>query len=272
MSEREKRLPKRLNRPFRELTEYLGRSIEDIYEEYWTERENSDKFKQKLIESAPPEEIVDYYKKTTKYLYELISWEVQKTKQREYRKLYLFCQRFNCRRVIDYGGGVGGLCLYLARKKILCDYLDILGKTFEFAKFRFKKRNLNCTMISALDENSSFKYDLVVAYDVLEHIYDLQSEIKKINNFLLPGGYLISKSTFSGGGIHLPKNEIYSDFRIFNNLLCENGFDFIGRLKSERLSGLLNKIGFQSVLFGIRISYRLKHGGNFIIHKKVRKL
>ncbi len=273
MLEKERRLPKKLSQPFKELTEYLGRPIEDIFKEYWTNRNGSDRSKQKSIENASSEEeIIDYYRNTTQYLYELISWEAQKTKQQEYRKIYLFCKRFNCRRVLDYGGGVGGLCLYLTEKGILCDYLDVSGKTFEFAKYRFKKRNLDCTMISALDEPPFVKYDLVVTYDVLEHIYNLQSVIEKINKFLVSGGFLISKSTFSGGGIHLPKNEIYSNLKVFNDFLHKDGFNFVGQLKSDRFSRLLNRVGLGFVSFDIRISRRLKHGGNFVIHRKFKEV
>lgn len=108
----------------------------------------------------------------------------------------------------------------------------------------------------------------MIAYDVFEHIFNLADTLKKINGCLKEGGYLISKSTFSGGGAHLFKNEIYQNFKNFNELLSNNGFDFVSRLKANHFSRMLNKIGFRYFLGSIRLSKRLKHGGNFIIHRK----
>jgi hypothetical protein len=123
-------------------------------------------------------------------------------------------------------------------------------------------------VLSAFEELSPQGYDAVIAYDVFEHIFDLPSALKRINAYLRNEGYLISKNTFSGGGLHLSKNNIYQDFQRFNQLLKDSGFNFIGQLKPDRFSRMLNKLGFKYLLMFIRLSRREKYGGNFIIHKR----
>lgn len=261
---------KKLKDVYQDLIDYLGMPIEEISRSYWNKRETTDKERQKLIENASNEERpIEYYRNTDQYLYELSMWEAQKDKQREFKKIYLFCRKFNIKKVLDFGGGVGGLCIYLNNRGLECDYLDIPGETYNFARWRFNKHKIELKLISAFENAVSSSYDAVVAYDVFEHIFDLANAIKKINRCLITGGYLIDISTFSGGGLHLLKNEIYQDLKDFNRLLSDNGFEFIGQLKADRFSRILNKMAFRYLLMSIRISKRLKHGGNFVVHRKI---
>lgn len=260
---------KKLEEVYQDLTNYLGMPIEEISKDYWKKRLSTDKEEQRLIEKASNQDkAIDYYRNTHQYLYELSIWEAQKDKQREFKKIYLFCKKRNIKKILDFGGGVGGLCIYLNNCGLSCDYLDIPGKTYDFARRRFDRRKMNLKLISAFEECLSLRYDAVVAYDVFEHIFDLPPALKKINACLSDGGYLISKSTFSGGGLHLLKNEIYQDFNKFNELLQRSGFEFIGQLKAGRFNNLLNKIGLKYLLFSIRLKERHKYGGNFIVHRK----
>lgn len=261
---------KKLKDVYQDLIDYLGMPIEQISRSYWNKRETTDKERQKLIENASNEERpIEYYRNTDQYLYELSMWEAQKDKQREFKKIYLFCKKFNIKKILDFGGGIGGLSIYLNNCGLSCDYLDIPGKTYDFAKRRFNRRKIELKLISAFENTMPSNYDAVIAYDVFEHIFDLAGAIKKINVCLITGGYLISKSTFSGGGLHLLKNEIYQDLKGFNRLLSDNGFEFIGQLKADRFSRILNKMAFRYLLMSIRISKRLKHGGNFVVHRKI---
>jgi len=264
---------KRLKDIYRDLSEYLRMPIEEISRTYWDRRETTDRRQQKLIENASSEEkLIEYYRNTIQYLYELSVWEAQKDKQREFKKIYLFCRKFNIKKILDFGGGVGGLCIYLKNRGLSCDYLDIPGKTYDFAMWRFNRYRIELKAIGAFENSLSLNYDAVVGYDVFEHIFDLPATIEKINSCLIIGGYLISISTFGGGGLHLLKNELYQKFENFNGLLSKKGFRFVGQLKIDRFSSLLNEIGFKYMSFSIRLNKKPKHGGNLIVHKKIANL
>ena len=261
---------KKLRDSHSDLVEYFGMPIEKISQKYWQEREGRDRRVHSEIENAVSEKkVIDYYVTTFIYIYEMMYWECQRSKQAEYKKIYMFCKKNGVKRLLDYGAGVGGLCIYIHSNGIKSDYLDVFGETFKFSKRRFEKKRLDINMIDALNPVFKQQYDAVVAYDVFEHLFDLDKAVRHINRFLKPGGFLMSRSTFTGGGAHLAKNEKFLDMKVFDDLLAKNGFIFIGQLKEDRFSRFLNKLGSRHYVFNIRIKRKLKYGGNFLIHKKI---
>jgi len=236
----------------KELETYSGKSVERIAKEYFEKigsHENfSDMFKKE-------KDVMQFYQGTDHYLYELLYWEACKSKFSEFRKLLLFIKKYRLKKILDYGGGVGGFCIYLNNNNISCDYLDLPGGTSTFALWRFKNRNMKNKMFFSDTNLSLDAYDLVVSYDVLEHVYDVEDTAKGISNLIVQNGYFVCKCSFAGGGLHLTKNEKYQDIKLFSKMLEENGLKFYGRIKP----------GF---IFGIRINKKLKYGGNFLIFKK----
>ena len=194
-------------------------------------------------------------------------WEAQRDKQREFKKLWLAGRRFGWRRMLDFGGGVGGLSLYLAPRGLVCDYLDIPGRTFEFARYRFQRRGMDIRMWERLEELPPATFDAIVSYDVFEHLFDLEDTCRRLSRSLAPGGWLVSKPTFSGEGAHLEKNFQYADMRVYNRLLADCGLVYRGRLKAGWLSEGLRLLGRPYTVVDLRISPLVKYGGNFLLHQ-----
>ena len=269
-------VPSAAPRVFADLTAYVGQPIERIAEEYWRYRTHEDVAAQARVASASNEApLTEYYTATPHYLYELSYWEASLDKQAWFRVVALACRKYGLRRVLDFGGGVGGLSLYLNARGIRCDHLDVAGKTFEYAAWRFHRHALDVTMldVTSTSRQPTGPYDGIVAWDVLEHLFDLEGAIRKIAGLLRPGGWFLSKSTFATSGspheaIHLAQHARYGDVRVFNELVADNGFRFLGQLKPNRFSRLLKSCGMRSAVTGIRITPRLKHGGNFLVHER----
>ena len=115
-------------------------------------------------------------------------------------------------------------------------------------------------------------YDAIVAWDVLEHIYDLEGAIRNVAGLLRPAGWFLSKSTFATDGtpheaIHLAIHKRYADVAALNSLFARSGLAFRGQLKPNRLARLCKSLGMPYAVPGIRITPRLKHGGNFLVHE-----
>jgi 2-polyprenyl-3-methyl-5-hydroxy-6-metoxy-1,4-benzoquinol methylase len=217
--------------------------------------------------------VAAYYATTPHYLYELSYWEASYDKQAWFRVLRLAIQKHELRKVLDFGGGVGGLTLSLRARGVDCNYLDVPGKTSDYAKWRFAQHHFNVAMLDAIaqDRLPQGTYDAIVAWDVLEHIFDLDGAIDTVAGLLRPNGWFLSKSTFatSNGNhlhIHLTQHARYADVRELNALLGRHGLRFLGQLKPNRLSRLLRTCGFHHSVAGIRLVPRLKHGGNFLAH------
>jgi len=219
---------------YEELEEYLDSSIETIGFRYWQARENQDSLRQKKVESAGNEDVVlEYYQSTKQYLYELSHQDATKNYQRKFSIVKSLLSINNMEKMLDYGGGIGGLTIFITKSEYRCDYLDVAGSyTFEYAKYRFQKREINCNMIPhnvAIEKLPKSNYDLITSFDCLEHVFDLEETIERIAYMLKNNGIFLTSSTFRGGKIHLLRNNKYSDIKTFNSLLSKYCLDFESR-------------------------------------------
>ncbi len=261
---------------FTDLTTYLATPLQAIADEYWVYHTGADLIAQKRVGDAREEkDVLAYYQVTPHYLYELSYWEASADKQAWFKVVATACKKFRWQRVMDMGGGVGGLTLYLNRRGIRCDYLDVAGKTFDYAAWRFHRHDVTPAMFDVRDPTRQPQgpYDAIFAWDVLEHIFDLEGAIQRVASLLRPNGWFITKSTFATTGgqheaIHLAQHACYQDVKELNRLFIRCGFRFIGQLKPNGLSRLLRSCGFAHTVAGIRIVQKLKHGGNFLIHER----
>jgi 2-polyprenyl-3-methyl-5-hydroxy-6-metoxy-1,4-benzoquinol methylase len=88
----------------------------------------------------------------------LIYWHTRPS-QRRFRKEVVRIARGDC---LDYGAGVGDLCIELRRKGYNVTYADVGGKTFEFAKWLFERKNVNIPMINLSKQDLEDKYDTII--------------------------------------------------------------------------------------------------------------
>lgn len=260
---------------FGDLTAYLHQPLDAVAQRYWRYRQTEDVEAQRRVAEATQEsDVLAYYAATPHYLYELSYWEASRDKQAWFKVLAMACRRYGLRRVVDFGGGVGGLCVALRSRGIACDYLDVAGNTFTYAAWRFARRRLPVQMFNAMDGwPAAGQYDAVITWDVLEHLFDLEDAVHKIARLLRPGGWFLSKSTFAVEGghhldIHLAKHARYADVRELNRMVSQHGFEFVGQLKPTRFSRVLRACGWRDAVAGIRVAPRLKHGGNFLVHRR----
>ncbi len=269
--------PKAEQRVFSDLTEYQKSSLQDIAKEYWRYRADEDVVEQEKVGHAKEESVVhDYYAQTPHYLYELSYWEASVDKQAWFDVVVKTCRKYNLKRILDFGGGVGGFTLHMRRNGIQCDHLDVPGKTRDYATWRFKKHGFDVQILNGKDSSDWpwGQYDAVFAWDVLEHLFDLEGAITNINKLLKKGGWLVEKSTFAVDEghhehIHLAQHSKYHDLQLFDKLMSDRGLNFVGQLKPDRISRLLRSLGMKHAVAGVRIKNKLKHGGNFLVHEKV---
>jgi len=245
--------------------------MQEIAEAWWANKEAVHRLEERVLQTAAdPRPVTEFYATTDYYLYECTYWEAQADKQQEFRKLRLACCRLGLKRLLDFGGGTGGASLYFHKQGMACDYLDVPGRTFDFARRRFEKRNIPVRVFSALDAEAlpQAAYDGVMAYDVLEHLFDVPAALRKIAAALRSGGIFFVKSTFMGGGAHLSKNDVYEEVPNLNRAAAACGFSFLGQLKTDRLSRVLSRLGLRYATLGVRIVLREKTGGNILVYRK----
>lgn len=212
----------------REISEYLGESIEAVKQKHKLGPESEKSFcifrnQINLSDTA----VEDFYKKCSYYIYELPLWNAERNRPKYLCLISLpYLRRNNYKKVIDFGAGTGDLCIELAENKLDVTYCDIGGKIYDFAKWRFEKRNLPIKMIKGIDRFEDETYDCVFSFDAFEHIKNLARIIKKLVAHIRPAGSLIFSGAFSGGTLHLEENEKYDNFKNLDKLMQDNGLIF----------------------------------------------
>ena len=104
-----------------------------------------------------------------------------------------------CLKILDFGGGTGSQLINIsALKEVELCYADIPGKTFDYAKWRFNKRALDIQLIDATKEDflGNLKFDVVFAFDVIEHLVDPEESVEYIVKHLNPDGFLVALASF----------------------------------------------------------------------------
>jgi 2-polyprenyl-3-methyl-5-hydroxy-6-metoxy-1,4-benzoquinol methylase len=210
-----------------EISEYTNEPIEIVKQKHKLGPEserNFDIFKHQANLSKG--EVEEFYRKCNYYIYELPLWNAERSRP---KYLYLIClpylKRNNYKKVMDFGAGTGDLCIELAKMDLDVTYCDIGEELFDFAKWRFQRRNLPIKVVRGID-NINEIYDCIFSFDTFEHIKDLPGVLKVLIKYIKLGGSLIFSGAFSGGTLHLEENEKYNEFKELDKLMQNYGLIF----------------------------------------------
>jgi SAM-dependent methyltransferase len=102
--------------------------------------------------------------------------------------------------VLMFGDGTGSDSSYFHHslgEAIRLSSFDVPGsKTFEFAARSFAKHRLPVEVITEFEQIPEGKFDVVVSFEVLEHLPDPQQAIHDIARFLKPNGIALITESF----------------------------------------------------------------------------
>lgn len=142
-----------------------------------------------IISPKTEQEKLEFYKKNPYNIFKLANWHM-KFYQRRFRKKII---RESYGDVLDYGGGIGDLSIALAEKGLDVVYAEVPGRTMEFAKFLFKRRNKRIKVVEIVDDfqKNLRMFDTIICIDVIEHVNNPRSLLKMFSNYLKNSGKLI---------------------------------------------------------------------------------
>jgi len=149
-----------------------------------------------VLNPKTDEDIVKFYEITPFTLFSLAYWHMQRSQRRFRRQVIEHCSG----KILDYGGGIGDLCIELARRGFNVTYGDVKGKTMEFAKWRFMKKGLNVRVIDLVrDQEALEQYNAILCIDVIEHVLNPKNTLETINQHLKANGkFIITNLTCPG--------------------------------------------------------------------------
>jgi SAM-dependent methyltransferase len=129
----------------------------------------------------------------------------------EHYHRYLWAQPLVAgRRVLDLGSGEGFGAALLADVASSVTGIDIDPQTVEHSRANYTAANLEFVVGSATDLSAfgDASFDVVVAFEVIEHVAEQEQVLAEIARVLAPGGLLV---------VSTPERQAYSDDRDFVN-------------------------------------------------------
>ena len=128
-------------------------------------------------------------------------------------------------KVLDFGGGSGHVSIKLAENNCFVDYIDINKRQQGFVKWIAKKYKLNINVI----EEPKKEYDWIILRDVIEHLIDYPTTLKKLFKHLKKDGKIYAKPEWCSNVLHF-KDE--NNFPVF---MRDQGFEETEKLIWRRM-------------------------------------
>lgn len=162
----------------------------------------------RAADTQTPDQLLAFYREADLYIWELMQWHASLGRRSYWQTLAQVVQRFppdaGFRRVLDYGCGIGTDGLFLALSGYDVALMDVDGPAFRFAKHRFERRGVPGLFVEvreALPILADF-YDIIICFDVFEHLLDPLGAAERLVRALRPEGVLVQTGTFSDDGVH----------------------------------------------------------------------
>lgn len=180
-----------------ELSEFTGMSPEDVTIKCTIATDLVAKqYKNDIIDSGQDPKI--FYKENKYYIFDLIDWHMKTTRSFDMRLAENIRNKYpNAKTILDFGSGCGQNAIELTKAGYVVSMTDYDGYTSQFARFRVKKRGLDIKFYD-IEKPIDDKFDIILAFDVLEHVPDQEFEntINLLRSLKSDGGRVITLVSF----------------------------------------------------------------------------
>jgi SAM-dependent methyltransferase len=191
-----------------DLASFTGMTPEDCRQriEGYTNAEHAEAWRR--ADPETPEEMLDFYRSTDLYVWELMQWHASPDRTLVWHALSTVADQFKptagFRRVYDFGCGIGTDGLFLAERGYDVTLVDVDGPAFRFAQHRFERRGLRARFVESSSPlpKPDGMYDIAICLDVFEHLPDPLEAAKRIARAVRPGGLFIQQASFGYEEIH----------------------------------------------------------------------
>jgi hypothetical protein len=173
-----------------ELNEFTGLSTEDVYSKWVTIT--------KLVGREYIQSPKDFYKTNKNYVLDLTNQHMTKKRGNDNDIFKYIKDTYPTnKKILDFGCGCGQNAIMLAEAGYDVSVADFDGYTYDFAKFRTKKRGLNIKFYD-IEMPTDDKFDVVLAFEVLDHIPDdkFVPTVELLKTLVANGGEVMASTNF----------------------------------------------------------------------------
>jgi len=147
-----------------------------------------------------PDEAVDFYKEAENYIFDLACWHRDPGRKKLTETSIGICKQNNVMTVLDFGCGIGQDGILFSEAGFDVTIADLPGKTYDFARWRVEKRNLDIKLISS--DRLEEEYDAITCFDVLEHVWEPRETLEYLHHHISDNGILLVTANFEHDHIH----------------------------------------------------------------------
>lgn len=162
------------------------------------------------------EEITNFYRETENYVFDLAWWHRDYGRRKLTMAAIEACKRNNSNKILEFGCGTGQDGILFAEEGFDVTLADLPSKTFDYAKWRVKKGELDLKFADS--DQLTEKYDAILCFDVLEHLWEPQKMVEYLYQHLSNNGILLVTTHFGHDEthpMHLERNDKYAGGQFF---------------------------------------------------------
>lgn len=167
----------------------------------------------KVANPQTPQEIMGFYQQNTTYIADLIQERCKPFRFGGHHgvEAVLFAKEKGLKSVLDFGSGDGSCSILYASNGLETSSADVSKHLLDFVRFRFAKRGLKGNFYLLPDTKlPDEKFDVITAFDTLEHVAQPLETLQLLYNALNKNGYIILNTPFGcteNHPMHLPHNQ-----------------------------------------------------------------
>lgn len=208
----------------KEISEYLNKDFDYVLNEYNNVKEkypgfvkwshlSAEEWNQKKIDQSNMQEVMEFYRKTPNYIFELMEYHSTESKRKLSNTVIELCKRENIKTILDFGAGICQDSIIGSKSGFDVTAADIPGKTFEFGQWRIRKHKAAVQILEIHDETPlKEKYDGITCFEVLQHVIDPEKTLNHLNQHLHSSGTLFITTRFKNNySLALKNNERYEE-------------------------------------------------------------
>jgi len=190
-------LEKEREKTIAELYEFTGISPENIYSKWETITES--------VANEYMQNPKDFYRTNKNYILDLVYQHMTKKRGFDIDIVKQIKEKYPLtKKILDFGSGCGQNAIMLTEAGYDVAMADLDGFTYDFAKFRVKKRGLNIKFYD-IEMLIDDKFDIIIAFEVLDHVPDDKFEItiELLRMLKADGGEIMITTGFGNyGGLY----------------------------------------------------------------------
>ncbi|MGE0132039.1 MAG: class I SAM-dependent methyltransferase [Blastocatellales bacterium] len=154
-----------------------------------------------------PEQMRQFYQRTELYIWELSKWHASESYCEYKDRVAWAIKNFppeTYPKVLDFGSGIATASLEFAKAGYQVTLADVPGETLAFARHRFRRRGLPCSIVEVTTDIPDLPsgFDVVISFDVLEHVPNAEGVMRRLVRAIRPGGVTIIAACFDDQGEH----------------------------------------------------------------------